>query len=503
MKKLKKIATLLLAMLASLSFGVFTACNEEEPQSSTPPDTFEEDMCQNGRPHSYAMTAEDKNEMATEIGQCTVCGENAVLPTLPTNQNFPTMNATKNNDEFSPLDLTEGCYNLEIPANGEFWICFSSEGAGQFAFYSMGNTTATVTRYTCAYVGIGACYYAADGKMVEDNFYSYVNRSNEEEGEYWRTVFCIKGKANSSIKVCFTRISSPIWEPSTITTVVYPTEIKGVKAPEPSSTQELKAIDYDESYFFDETVGYYRMGTKDIPGEIIYAAITKKAERIFESMSFIDALENFGRNVYLGDGKDEEGNNKVISYIPFLYNCADDNNHNNGEKDLNKNCYMNYCNSDGVYPVTKELYQFLNLYVRSHRPISLTDSAADYAEELSRDWREHKNEDGKDENRNKYWLAGCYYYDNIETGSKENPYKLVEGDNEIATAKYERSYAITPSDGGEYRLVCTDANVKVLVGETLYEGGIDIIIKAGTILRFDLGVNGGTTTVTLTKEIKE
>ncbi len=500
MKKLKKIATLLLAMLASLSLGIAAGCDEENPsQSSAPSVTFEEDMCQNDRPHTFAMKTDDMNDKAKEVGQCTVCGEKATLPALPANQNFPTMSPTKDNDEFTPLDLTEGCYTLEIPANGKFWICFSAETAGQYAFYSMGNTKATVTRYTCAFIGIGACYYAADGKMVEDNFYSYAHCSQEEVGEYWRAVFCISGEANSSVKVCFTRIASSIWQPKSVTTIVRPTEIKGVKATDPSSLQALKAIDYDESYFFDESVGYYRMGTKDIPGEIIYAAITKKAERIFENGSFIDALESFGRNVYLNDGYTADGNYNQLNYIPFLYNCADDNNHNNGEKNLQKNCYMNYCNKDGVYPVTKELYQFLNLYVRSHRPISLMDSAAEYAEELTRDWREHTNEDGKDENRNKYWLAACYYYDKIETGSQENPIKLAEGDNQITTAKYERCYAVTPKDG-EYRLVCADENVKVLVGETIYEGGIDIVVKADTVLRFDLGVNGGTTTVTLTKE---
>lgn len=484
----------MLAMLTSLSLGIFAACDEDDSQS-TP--SVVEDMCTTNRPHSYAWKLDDIGSVAKEVGQCTVCGEMAVLPALPQDQAFPTVSANANNDGYSPLDLEEGCYTLEIPASGEFWACFSAEQVGQFAFYSIGGTQSTVARYN-AEIGF-TCYFAIDGKRVDNNFYSYVNRSEEENGSNWRATFCVKGNAGNLVKVCFTRIASPIWVPDTVTTMVKPTEIKGKKADDAPSTKELVAVDYEENYYFDSNVGYYRTGTPQNPGEIIYAAITMKASRLFEDKSFIQSFEDFGGILYLNDGYTAEGNYNQLCYISFLYNCVDDNDHNNGETDPNKNCYMNFCNKDGVYPVTRELYQFLNLYIRQNRPISLMDDSEGYDLERTRDWREHKNENGKDENRNKYWLAACYYYNVIPTGTKDNPIALQEGNNELTVPAYERLYVTVP-ETGNYRLVCTDKNVTVLVNETLYTNGVNVVVKAGDLIRFDVGVNGGVTSVTLTKE---
>ncbi len=498
MKKFKKLAALLLATLTTLSVATFVSCNDNNPTSdSTPtPTPSTSTLCTNNRPHSYAWDADDIGEVAKEMGQCTVCGQKAVIPDLPADQSFPLKEATSGNDEYSPLDLTEGCYTLEIPASGEFWVCFSATSTGQFAFYSINGENATAARYVSAYVGISACYFAADAKIENNNFYSYVNRSESEVNSYWRTVFCIKGTAGSSIKVCFTRIADPIWTPKKVTTMVYPTEINGKKAAEPEAGKELVAVDYEENYFFDESVGYYRMGTKTDPGEIIYAAITMKATRIFSDKSFIDAFVDFGAILTLNDGYTAEGNYNQLCYNPFISNCANDNDPNNGQTDNTKNCYMNFVNSNGVYPVTKELYQFLNLYVRANCPITVDADDSGYLTEIARDWREHKNEDGADENRNKYWLAACYYYGEIQKGTQKNPHLLTAGETSFTIPAKGYYYVTLPQGDGVYKVESTTPSLQLY---DLATNTLPITVKGGITLRFGLGINGGNATVTVTE----
>ncbi len=477
-----------------------TAAGKKQRTLLSDPTKIDEEVIP-ARGHSYAWWKDDynlqknPNTKATALGECTTCGEAAVLPALAENQAFTPASINSENTGYNPISLTEGCYNVEIPKNGEFWLCFSSETPGQYAFHSVGGTTTTVERYS-AEVGY-TCNFAADGKEVEGNFYSYVNRSEAENGDNWRALFCIKGEEGDLVNVRFVRIGAPIWVPNVITSMVYPTEIKRKKAPEPEEGDELNAVPYDSDYFFDETAGYYRMGTKDAPGAIIYAAINKSS-RQFTDDSFISAFKGYGNIFNLIDGTNADGDKISLCYIPFIYNCKDDTNPNNGEINAKKNCYLNYCNSDGVYPVTRELYQFLNLYTRQNKPGTLDDSYADeYNAELNRNWREHKNEDGKDANKNKFWLASCYYYGKIELGTEENPHALAEGNNEIVIPKYERYYA-TLSDG-TYRVVCNNASLKTVLGNKEFDGALDVVVRGFAQLRFDLGKDGGETTVTVTK----
>ncbi len=523
MKSIKKITTLLLATLATLSLGLASACSgggddasysqsssTSENSSSQGNSPAEEEMCTNDRPHSYAWETSDvadaanPDRIAKEVGQCTVCGKMAVMPTLPTDQAFPSRSADAENDGYHPLDLEEGCYTLEIPDNGELWVCFSAEEVGQFAFYSIGGSSCTVDRYN-AEIGF-TCFLGAHGKTVEndlgDDFYSFVNRSEENDGSNWRSLYCITGESGALIKVCFTRIASPMWEPQTAITMVYPTEINGKKASDSEAGKQLIVVDFDSNYYFDETDGYYHRGTPDKPGEVIYAAITAEASRMFEGSTFATVLSSIGTALNVQDGYTADGDYNVLCYIPFISNCADDTDPNKKDEDGNpildtsKNCYMNYCNSDGVYPVTRELYKFLNVYVRSHTPIGVETNDPDLLAEKARPWAEHKNENGADADRNKFWLAACYTYETIALGVEANPHALTVGDNAI-TVPAKDSYYVTLPDG-VYSIVC-EQDVKMYYGVHNFTAPVNVVVDGGVKFRFTMGTTGGSATVRVTK----
>ncbi len=510
----RRILAVLLATLTTLSVSFVVGCggDTDDGASSSGLDSVVDealsdvayvdgDICESDRPHHFAWTKDDlqannADSLAERVGVCVTCGKQAVLPVVPENQDFTTVQTDDAISEYVPVEAKEGYYKTTIPDSGKFWICFSSQTAGQFVFQSIGGTSATVKRYAAAAIGIAAAYHQIDGFVGGGNFYSFVNRSEEEtDGTSWRALYLVSGDAGATVRFRFVRVCAPFWTPKSIVTNVSPSETLE-KATKPDGFYELKDVPYDTDYFFDEEEGYYRRGTPANPGEIIYVAITKKANRVFGDGSFISAFETFGGMLYLTDGYTEDGDYNSLCYIPMISNCKD--NDPQGGEDKNKNCYENACNADGVYPVTKEMYQFLNLYVRANNPVSISDDDEDYKAEMARDWRAHTNEDGTDADRNKYWLAACFYYQEIVIGEQANPHPLTGGETEITIPAQSYYYVTLPT--GTYTLTSNNSALKIFndtSGET-YTDFTSLELTGGVTLRLSLGASGGSVTITLT-----
>ncbi len=473
------------------------------------------------RGHNYAWTSEDV-AVTGEQGLCIVCNEPASIPALDSNQAFAQVDLCTHNDTeiyeglcdcvykgrgeaYSRVELSEGCYTLEIPSSEKLWLSFSVKAAGQYVLYSVdGDNDVVAQRYNAEvhYVNENGGIPAT---VKENNFFSYVNCGTLFFSEQWRATYSLEGEEGTLVKICFARVADPTWAPGTVNAMVYPTEINGKKADDGKEGEKLVAADYNYDYFYDETVGYYRRGTKSNPGEILYAAITKKAERIFGDRSFIEAFaggstgEGFGAILYLTDGSNADGDNIEHCYIPFLYNCKDDNNHANGQFDLEKNCYMNFCNADGVYPVTRELYTFLNRYVRANQPVSTYDDRTEYAEELARDWTAHKNENGDDEDRNRFWLLACYYYKRTDFGVEDNPLILEEGSNVLNVKEAEFFHATLQSQG-LYKITYSGNDLSLQFGSHVVDAFTEIVVQAPVSLEFfEKDFNACTATITVTK----
>ena len=367
-------------------------------------------------------------------------------------------------DAYDRYQLKEGYYTLDMGKDSQVWLSFSAKKTGQYALYA----TEAATGVTVARYDASAQYVAEDtpypARVLDGGkFYSTVNASELYYHTEWRATFCIKASEETTVKFRFVRIADAAWTPKNVYDPVIPVEINGKTAPNPNAGESKVEVPYTSSYYFDQTLGYYRMGTANNPGSVIYAAITSTPARQLSEFAFNTIQAESGTFVLaLYIGVNADGDYLLRNYIPFIMNCKD-NSDISTEKDPTKNCYENFVNSDGLYPVTQELHDFLDLYTRKNKPYNIPDDI----------WENQ---------RENAWLSACYYYDNLTPGTEEYPFELTEGNNPISIAKRDFYYGIFKGDG-VYTIASDDENLCVQVGNTSYKGPFSITFEASSVGR--------------------
>lgn len=439
-------------------------------------------------------------------GTCVVCGEQAVIPALDDDQSFPLVEPCIHTDEqiyeglcncvykgrgeeYSRVELTEGCYTVETIRNdnvtNSIWLSFSVQEAGQYMLYSVDNNKqATAARYDASSAFVSP---VGEPARVDENgdFYSYVNCGEQYFNKEWRATFRINAKAGTLVKICFVKIDDPVWAPRSVYTYVYPTQINGQKAPEGGAANKKTEVPYDSKYYYSDPAtggdGYYHLES----GELIYAAISSSPERLLLNGSFT-VIHYEGSALNLSNGFNADGNYNILNYVPFIMNCLYDDDifatdeNENYLTDPTKNCYQNYCNSDGLYPVTAELFNFLNLYVQKNKPID---------EEISDEaW---KNQEAW------LWLSACYYYTPITEGTQANPLSLTVGEYQIALPAADMFYC-TIKEAGTYKITCSDN--EVFIGDDLATSEATLVVTADAPLVFTFAsMDSKTVTITVEK----
>lgn len=517
MKKFAKRAAILLSLVAFSSFTAFVGC--DDPANSSSSSTHSStDSSDSSQVQDNACTDEKKGHAYSEdTGVCIRCGKEAVIPPPSANMQYPLVEPcthTKNGncseclyqgagEEYNRFELflNEG-YTVEIGSSGELWLSFSTKeyGAnanagrsGQFVLRSVGGSNGVkVTRHSAT-----THYVTPDGKPAvekDGDFYSFVNCSDAENNEQWRATYCLKGEKGTQVKVYFVRIADPVWEAKTIRTKVYAQELKE-KAPEPEANQQLVEVDYKADYFYSDPAtggdGYYHLGTKENPGKIIYAAISKSAVRLFgedSSTSFTNVLKSFGAALDLQDGYTADGDYNILCYTPFIMNWKNDDaswgsrpgsEEETPETDPNKVCYQNYCNSDGVYPVNAELFKFLNLYVAKNKPVDDAITNEDYQNKAP--W---------------IWLSACFTYEEIKLGTQKNPLPLAVGKNTVTTLKWDTLYCGFADKEGSYTVSFAFTGT-ITVNNTDYTDTCSITANGDEILTLSMA-DGSVAEITVT-----
>lgn len=445
------------------------------------------------------------HDYSQDNGTCVVCGEQAVIPALDENQSFPLVEPCIHTDEqiyeglcncvykgrgeeYSRVELTEGCYTVETIKNdnvtNSIWLSFSVKEAGQYMLYSVdNNNAATAARYDASMAFVSP---VGEPARVDENgdFYSYINCGEQYFNSEWRATFRINAKAGTQVKICFVRIDDPVWAPKAVYTYVFPTQINGQKAPEGGAANKKTEVPYDSKYYYSDPAtggdGYYHLAS----GELIYAAISSSPERLLLNGSFT-AIHYEGSALNLSDGLNADGNYNILNYVPFIMNCLYDNDifakdeKDNYLIDPAKNCYQNYCNSDGLYPVTAELFNFLNLYVQKNKPIDDEINDEDWVNQA--DW---------------LWLSACYYYAPITEGTQENPLSLTVGEYQIALPAADYFYC-TIKEAGTYKITCSDS--EVFIGEDLATGEATLVVTDAPLVFTFASTDSKTVTITVEK----
>ncbi len=441
-----------------------------------------------------ASIAARGHEYSEETALCIRCSQAAVIPEL-IDPEFPLVDLCTHTDEaiyeglcdctykgrgeeYSRVELTEGCYLLEIPSTQELWLSFSVQEAGQYVLYSVDSeVSVSVTRHAANFGYVNP--NGTDAIKVDKDFYSYANDCRE--GYYnseWRATYRLRAVVGTMVKVCFTKVDGPAWEPKSVRTKVYPQQINGVKASEGKEGEALVEVPYNADYFYSDPAeggdGYYHLGTKQNPGKIIYAAIDHTASRLLGSDKFTTVLNNIGTALNLSNGFTADGDNNILVYVPFIMNWLDEDAAamDNPKVNPNRNCYQNFCNKDGLYPVNQELFKFLNLYVRSNKP---ADSNV-----TNEDWLAEKNKSLASTD-NELWLSACYYYASLEKGTEDTPLEIApDVDTEINVKAYENFYCTLEGNGiytikgGEN----TPDSLYIGIGENFFKLKDGIVVSA-------------------------
>lgn len=385
-----------------------------------------------------------------ENGGCANCNADPLIPTDAGDTTLlqPT---SGNGTEDNRFECQEGYYEFTMPSTKALWLSFSISQAGQYALYSVGGANGcSIERYNAnaQWVNNTPTYTAIT--LDDGNIYTSFSCPDEEFSKNWRATYKLKGTKGKTVKLRFVRIADPAWKPDVYEEIVTAKQIND-KAQDGAVGTVATEVPLTTTLTYDQTTGYYKMPT----GETVYVAITAAAPRLLsEGVNFISTLAT-ANPFNLSNGKTEEGDYYVKNYAFFITNYQyeiengrsyfitdDEYNYLSNPDSI---CYQNYVNTDGYYPLTQELKDFLIHYVAIHPPI--TDSS-----ELT------------DENA---WLTACYYYKEQLPGTQENPQTFNVGGNSVSL-KMGEIYFATFTATGTYTLYFENPNVIVQIGSNNY-----------------------------------
>jgi hypothetical protein len=400
----KNIFTVLLATLALTTTAIgFTACGEEEtPSNNTPP-----------TPPAQVNPATDYIFPADS---------SPITFSQPTDGNGSAFGGR--------YACVEGYYQVEIPAETEVFYEFSVEQTGLYALYTLSVVEdVAITQYDASvqyiptdedgnFVGNPAEEVPPGHDTKTGVLYSKINCPQKYFSANWRATYGFYSQSAQTIKIRFVRIADALHVPENIITTVEAEEVLGKFYADPNANgvTDIATVPFSAKYFYDEdyeievtpfvggeTVkakGFYRMGTEEKPGELIYAMLTDIPVRMFDT-AFTELL-NEGTSLRLHMATAENGDYLINDYIEFMLNDGNE----------TKACYQNAVNEKGLYPVNKELYEFLNAYVNARGCAGMTEAE-------------------KNAYPDAMWLAPCYFYGDMSNGSQLYPFALNYGENTI------------------------------------------------------------------------
>ncbi len=465
-------------------FGALVACGDSETSSSV-------QSSDSGNSSSSSSDSGSSSSSSSDTGE-----EKYIYPT----DNFTAWATPLSGDgsDYNRFECTEGYYQIQVPAGREVYYSFSVRSEGQYALYSLDSAAGvTVTRYDSSEHYIN--YDGKEADVLEDGtFYSRVNCSLTHYNAQWRATYAFEAETETTINVRFVWIDEPLPEPETIITDVSAKQIAGV-AEDGEAGKTAIPVPYTSEYFFDEDCelaftpigggepvykkGFYRLGTPEKKGEIIYAAITSTPDRMFDKT--FATIQYDGNNLTLQTGTAENGDYLVNNYVDFIMNNGGLVDNENGgvpvEGDPTKLCYQNVTNKDGMFPVNAELYDFLNFYVKKNTPPMIDESVSSAA----------------------YWLAPCYYYAEVDPGTKGYPLALQTGNTNVVVPENRYVYC-SIEETGYYLLSCDTIGASIAINGVAYHAPFAITLEASAIEEMLVGFPSatpasGTAVLTLTK----
>ncbi len=413
--------------------------------------------------------------------------------------------------EYNRFEGEEGYYEIELKAGASRWYSFAPSCSGEYALVTLeAKEGVTIERYNAEAHYINPQAYPAteqeDGTLI-----SQVTCTELYFSGQWRATYKITSTVNGTLKIRFVRLGDAPPDPKYHTTKVTAKEIAGI-APDADEFYTKKEVPWLEkdnpSYFYDENyeitftdlttgrettaTGFYRYGREgDANAPVIWAAISSGSSRYLEGQTF-STIQYPGRNLCVVTGTVPSSHPDVTdylenNYVDFILNNGGLTIYNPETKkdepapgDEKMLCYMNVTNSDGLFPVNQELFEFLNYYTAQNPPFI---------------------DDGVNIAKENYWLAPCYYYAPIVQGTEDNPTILNAGITFLQASMTDLYYKIESDTATKFTIV-GDPGLMIYVNGTNYGtdgngftitldvpvGGITFVLKARTEANYSITV---------------
>lgn len=369
-------------------------------------------------------------------------------------------NGTAYLDEGGRWECVEGYYEITLN-KAENWLSFAVSQIGQYALYSLENSNGvTLERYDASASYITPTPYPSRTDS-DGNVHSTVNCSQAYDSENdlanWRATYKVSGNVGDVIKLRFVRIAEAAWTPAYVEIDQLPQQIDGV-ADDAADTFAKAEVPYDSSYFYNETDGYYYLGTKDAPGAKIYVDV-KNASRFLGDISILELLGD-SNGFLISKGQNADGDYVLYDYSTFFL----------ASQSQDGNCYENYLNKDGMYPLNRELYTFLNDYVQTKGNDSTWGVSLDKA-----------------------WLAPCCYYAELEVGTKQRPHAITDltvtktanlGSYTYFNVKYLTADYESSHRSSYVTITLSDPDAYIQVGKYNYKGSVTVESSANGGVNF-------------------
>lgn len=351
-------------------------------------------------------------------------------------------------DMYDRYEAPSGTYNVTLTsAEDEVFVSLDPDSMGTYAFFTTGNVDTVLHGYDASF----ATCYANTSKNADNissknkNFYQTFEIGEVHYNEQWRETIGIMARSQSypvTVQLTFMKISDYYTPPVKYERVVVETQEELKKYPEAESGFRLKTVDYDSELVYNETDGFYHIGSAN--GPVVVVKLTSNPERLFTNGETNEVTFQTVAN------PEYEG---IPSTFYLTFQKEDGTLYNRDYNKLIMETYPQYVNSDGVYGLTEELKEFLYSFIVEHQ--------------------NDINIDGEVPRANR-WLAPCYYY-NQEEGTKDKPNILEEtGNYSIITPFYAENGAIyyklntvgtfTISAVGNAKLLYDENGVETSVG---------------------------------------
>ncbi len=364
-----------------------------------------------------------------------------------------TVEITDSNEAEARAEIQRRINNATDVATGQYKITVSANKGTPILYHFIATDSYAVTKED----GVPAGFNLASGKAPNDaeedkysgedgsltfNLSSGVVRGNLILGVY--------SEYKCEVTLSVERIGDSI---ETIYNTIYvqPTETLSVWT-NPNSQEELTLMPLDGSIqtYYNSQDGFYHVNSVD--GPYLLVNFNKAIERS-SSDSIVQILTT-------SDSVNRVVQNSKYNYTNYDYSkfIAD---------------YSRYCNSDGVYRVNKELYDFLQIY--STKTLNYSSL------------------------RNRAWLNPCQYYSPvgglplIGDGTDASPFKLLFGTNTVDMSSLQGSAVLSyKATKDAWFIIETSANVLIpndVLGQTEINGKYYVELSSDKTYKFIISGN--------------